>query len=111
MAKKQRIGILGGSFDPVHRGHIAAALGILNADYVDRLLVIPSGRPGYKSCFASAEDRWKMLVAACSCDKRLVPSAWSWIAMGLPMPLIRFWLSGKSIPMRNCSILLVRILS
>ena len=74
MAKKQRIGILGGSFDPVHRGHIAAALGILNADYVDRLLVIPSGRPGYKSCSASAEDRWKMLVAACSCDKRLVPS-------------------------------------
>lgn len=74
LAKKQRIGILGGSFDPVHRGHIAAALGILNADYVDRLLVIPSGRPGYKSCSASAEDRWKMLVAACSCDKRLVPS-------------------------------------
>ena len=74
MAKKQRIGILGGSFDPVHRGHIAAALSVLDADYVDRLLVIPSGRPGYKTCSASAEDRWKMLVAACSCDKRLVPS-------------------------------------
>ena len=74
MAKKQRIGILGGSFDPVHSGHIAAALGVLDAAYVDRLLVIPSGRPGYKTCLSSAEDRWKMLVAACSCDKRLVPS-------------------------------------
>lgn len=74
MAKKQRIGILGGSFDPVHRGHIAAAISILDAEYVDRLLVLPSGRPGYKTCSASAEDRWKMLVAACSCDKRLVPS-------------------------------------
>ena len=74
MAKKQRIGILGGSFDPVHRGHIAAALSVLDAAYVDRILVIPSGRPGYKTCSASAEDRWKMLVAACSCDRRLVPS-------------------------------------
>ena len=74
MAKKQRIGILGGSFDPVHRGHIAAALSVLDAAYVDRLLFVPCGNPGHKSCVASAEDRWKMLVAACSQDKRLVPS-------------------------------------
>ena len=74
MAKKQRIGILGGSFDPVHRGHIAAALSVLDAAYVDRLLVIPCGSPVHKACIAPAEDRWKMLVAACSQDKRLVPS-------------------------------------
>ena len=74
MAKKERIGILGGSFDPVHRGHIAAALSVLDAAYVDHLLVVPCGTPGHKSCIAPAEDRWKMLVAACSKDKRLVPS-------------------------------------
>ena len=74
MAKKQRIGILGGSFDPVHRGHIAAALSVLDAAYVDKVLVIPCGEPVHKSCIAPAEDRWKMLVAACSGDKRLVPS-------------------------------------
>ena len=74
MAKKERIGILGGSFDPVHRGHIAAALSVLDAAYVDRLLMVPCGNPGHKSCIAPAEDRWKMLVAACSKDKRMVPS-------------------------------------
>lgn len=74
MSKKQRIGILGGSFDPVHRGHISAALSVLDAAYVDRVLVVPVGTPAHKSCFAPAEDRWKMLVAACSADKRLVPS-------------------------------------
>lgn len=74
MAKKQRIGILGGSFDPVHRGHIAAALSVLDASYVDQVLVVPCGTPAHKACVAPAEDRWKMLVAACSRDKRLVPS-------------------------------------
>ena len=74
MAKKQRIGILGGSFDPVHRGHIAAALSVLDAAYVDKMLVLPCGTPAHKSCVAPAEDRWKMLVAACSGDKRLIPS-------------------------------------
>ena len=74
MARQQRIGILGGTFDPVHSGHIGLGLGVLDAGYVDQLLVVPSGDPPHKSCAAPAEDRWKMLVAACSCDKRLQPS-------------------------------------
>ena len=71
---KQRIGILGGVFDPVHNGHIRMGLSVLDAGLVDQLLVVPSGNPPYKSCVAEAEDRWKMVVSACSCDKRLVPS-------------------------------------
>ena len=71
---KQRIGILGGTFDPIHYGHIRMGLNVLDAGYVDCLLVMPSGNPPHKSCLASAEDRWKMTVAACACDDRLVPS-------------------------------------
>ena len=71
---KQRIGILGGTFDPIHCGHIRMGLSVLDAGYVDRLLVMPSGNPPHKSCSVSAEDRWKMTVAACACDDRLVPS-------------------------------------
>lgn len=71
---KQRIGILGGTFDPIHCGHIRMGLSVLDAGYVDRLLVMPSGNPPHKSCIVSAEDRWKMTVAACACDDRLVPS-------------------------------------
>lgn len=74
MSGKQRIGLLGGTFDPVHEGHTGLGLGVLDAGYLDRLLVVPSGDPPHKTCAASAEDRWKMTVAACSCDKRLIPS-------------------------------------
>ena len=71
---KQRIGILGGTFDPVHNGHLRMGLSVLDSGYLDRLLVLPSGLPPHKSCGAPAEDRWKMVVAACACDERLVPS-------------------------------------
>lgn len=74
MAKKHRIGILGGAFDPVHEGHIHLGISSLDAGLVDELLVVPAGDPPYKTCAAEAEDRWKMVVAACSCDKRLRPS-------------------------------------
>ena len=71
---KQRIGILGGTFDPVHNGHLRMGQSVLDAGILDQLLVLPSGMPPHKSCSASAEDRWKMIVAACACDSRLVPS-------------------------------------
>ncbi len=70
---KQRIGILGGTFDPVHNGHLCIVLSVLDSGYFDRLLVLPSGQPPHKSCGAPAEDRWKMVVAACASDERLTP--------------------------------------
>lgn len=73
MARQQCIGILGGTFDPFHEGHLGMGLGVLDTGCLDRLLVIPSGDPPHKSCAASAEDRWKMVVSACSRDKRLCP--------------------------------------
>ena len=71
---KQRIGILGGTFDPVHNGHLRMGLSVLDLGYLDRLVVLPSGLPPHKSCGAPTEDRWKMVVSACACDQRLVPS-------------------------------------
>jgi len=71
---KQRIGILGGTFDPIHQGHLQMALSVLRSVHLDQLLIMPTGDPPYKRCQASPEDRWKMLVAACSCDGRLIPS-------------------------------------
>ena len=71
---KERVGILGGTFDPVHEGHIHMALSVLEEKKLDRLLVIPAGKSAYKPCVARMEDRWKMLVSACSRDERLIPS-------------------------------------
>ena len=71
---KERIGILGGTFDPIHQGHIRMALSVLNETKLDRMILMPSGCPPYKSCVTAQEDRWKMVVAACSADPRLIPS-------------------------------------
>jgi nicotinate-nucleotide adenylyltransferase len=61
-----RVGLLGGSFDPVHRGHIALAEAARDALRLDRvLLVVAAGQPLKPSGpAASAEDRYAMLRLA-----------------------------------------------
>ena len=71
---RQRIGILGGTFDPIHNGHLCMGLSVLESEALDQLFVVVSGLPPHKTCGASAEDRWKMVVSACACDNRLIPS-------------------------------------
>jgi len=71
---KERIGILGSAFDPIHQGHYQMAVSALDRYGLDRMLIIPSGDRSYKSSIASREDRWKMVVAACTQDPRLIPS-------------------------------------
>lgn len=55
-----RTGILGGTFDPVHLGHVAIACAALSELKLDRLLLIPSGEPPYKKPIASRADRLHM---------------------------------------------------
>ncbi len=61
-----RIGVLGGSFDPVHRGHLALAEGARDALRLDRVLLVPAARQPHKPAgpVASAEDRYAMLRLA-----------------------------------------------
>ena len=74
MAKKQRIGVLGGAFDPIHAGHLRMAEAVLDTGLLDTVLVMPASDPPHKKCSAGSEDRWKMVVSACSADRRMVPS-------------------------------------
>lgn len=55
-----RIGILGGTFDPVHLGHTALARTAISQLKLDRLLLIPSGRPPYKAPHAGSAHRLTM---------------------------------------------------
>ena len=70
---KQRIGILGGSFDPVHSGHLQIAHAAMESARLDQVLILPTRSPRYKQYAASPEDRWMMTVTACSGDRDLVP--------------------------------------
>ncbi|MCR4688334.1 MAG: bis(5'-nucleosyl)-tetraphosphatase (symmetrical) YqeK [Saccharofermentans sp.] len=44
-----RIGVYGGSFDPLHKGHIALLQGALKGGFIDIALVIPSARNNFKT--------------------------------------------------------------
>jgi nicotinate-nucleotide adenylyltransferase len=61
----RRIGILGGVFDPVHCGHLAAAVMAKEEFGLGRVIFIPSGMPPHKSSVtASCDDRLNMLKLA-----------------------------------------------
>ena len=49
MKETRRIGILGGTFDPIHLGHLAIAESALGELTLDRVILIPAGRPWLKS--------------------------------------------------------------
>ena len=72
MAREQ-IGIMGGTFDPIHKGHIAMAKAAREALKLDRVLMIPTGNPPHKHGITPAEDRWRMLVAAVVKEPGLEP--------------------------------------
>jgi len=61
----RRIGILGGTFDPIHHGHLVAAEEARWQFRLDQVLFIPTGRPWQKPAGVSpAEDRYLMTVIA-----------------------------------------------
>ena len=62
----RRVGILGGTFDPVHRGHLEIARRATDEAGLERVIFVPAGHPRLKSGepSASAEQRLEMLRLA-----------------------------------------------
>ena len=68
-----RVGLLGGSFDPVHYGHLRAAQWSLEAFGLDEVRLIPARQSPFKGpCAASGEDRRAMLSLAVEGNSALV---------------------------------------
>lgn len=66
-------GLFGGSFDPVHRGHLGLALAALDSLHLASLRWLPNSAPGHReSPRASATDRLAMLRLALGGERRFV---------------------------------------
>ncbi len=76
MNASRRVGILGGTFDPVHDGHLAAAFAAAEAVGLDEVLFVPSHEPPHRipSPRASAYHRFAMVALAVAVDGRFSAS-------------------------------------
>lgn len=63
---REKIGVFGGTFNPIHSGHLQAAAEVKSRFRLDRVLFIPSSIPPHKKIrdVASAEDRLRMVELA-----------------------------------------------
>jgi nicotinate-nucleotide adenylyltransferase len=70
------IALFGGTFDPIHSGHLQAARAAARRFGLDRILFVPSGNPPHKvhNRLTSFHHRFAMVALACAGDPRFVPS-------------------------------------
>ncbi|MEV6601609.1 nicotinate-nucleotide adenylyltransferase [Actinoplanes sp. NPDC051346] len=64
MRGRRRIGIMGGTFDPIHHGHLVAASEVQSRFELDEVVFVPTGQPWQKGRVSAAEDRYLMTVVA-----------------------------------------------
>lgn len=74
--KAKRVGILGGTFNPIHDGHIMMCRTALKEFKLDAILILPAGQPPHKRDrkIASKEDRLAMIELAIEDDARIIVS-------------------------------------
>jgi nicotinate-nucleotide adenylyltransferase len=62
----RRIGVMGGTFDPVHHGHLVAASEVAHIFALDEVIFVPTGEPYQKATrqVSPPEDRYLMTVIA-----------------------------------------------
>lgn len=72
----RRVGVLGGTFDPVHHGHLVAASEVAFRLGLDQVLLVPAGQQWQKTRpdISPPEDRYAMTVIATDPDPRLAAS-------------------------------------
>lgn len=72
----RRVAIYGGTFDPVHNGHIEVARGVLQLFKLDEVIFVPASVPPHKrnANVTSVFHRFAMLALATEADQRLLVS-------------------------------------
>ncbi|WP_312182651.1 nicotinate-nucleotide adenylyltransferase [Arthrobacter sp.] len=67
-----RLGVMGGTFDPIHHGHLVAASEVASVFDLDEVVFVPTGEPWHKSAqeVTPAEHRYLMTVIATAANPR-----------------------------------------
>jgi nicotinate-nucleotide adenylyltransferase len=65
-----RLGVMGGTFDPIHNGHLVAASEVAAVLNLDEVLFVPTGEPWQKSDVAPTSDRYLMTEIATAANPR-----------------------------------------
>src|ERR671939_1720947 len=72
MGSPRRVGVMGGTFDPIHHGHLVAASEVADQFALDEVVFVPTGHPWQKGDVdvSPAEDRYLMTVIATASNPR-----------------------------------------
>jgi nicotinate-nucleotide adenylyltransferase len=71
---KFRLGVMGGTFDPIHNGHLVAASEVAAALSLDQVVFVPTGDPWQKQGVTGGEHRYLMTVIATAANPRFMVS-------------------------------------
>ena len=73
---RRRVGVMGGTFDPIHHGHLVAASEVQASFELDEVVFVPTGEPWQKSerTISDREDRYLMTVIATASNPRFTVS-------------------------------------
>lgn len=102
---RPRIGIMGGTFDPIHNGHLVAASEVSWVYDLDEVIFVPTGRPVFKldKNVTNAEDRYLMTSSPPRPIRNSPYHAWTSTVRESPIPSTRCETSVRNIPTRNSS--------
>ncbi|MFS0702484.1 nicotinate-nucleotide adenylyltransferase [Cellulomonas sp. 179-A 4D5 NHS] len=74
--RRLRLGVMGGTFDPIHHGHLVAASEVAAEFELDEVVFVPTGQPTFKQDqdVTHAEHRYLMTVIATASNPRFTVS-------------------------------------
>jgi nicotinate-nucleotide adenylyltransferase len=72
VGERRRVGVMGGTFDPIHHGHLVAASEVASLFELDEVVFVPTGQPWQKADakVSPSEDRYLMTVIATASNPR-----------------------------------------